>query len=702
MSRNFLDNDPAGPITGLDSFPGIQSGGDVLFSFAALFALAWDRNSHIGFQAMSTITGLTAALAALAADADVVHDTGNETIAGTKTFSSAPVVPDASWTIAKTSGLQAALDALPIDSSVVHDTGDETIAGVKTFSSSPIVPTPTTAFQAAPKGYVESLITAGAGVRVEEEGSTVVAAATGLNFVGGSVTVTDAGSGEATVTFGQSTALGVFYVGAATGVAITDIANVEAAIDAATAAPRGGIVQFGPGVYNLAGIDPILLPENGATGKQIIIRGAGAGNGTLLLVSTDGAVDEYLFAGSGLSSFANGSYKTVLEDLTVFGPQAFTAYETDETVRVPCNLSGVMLDTHVTINRCTFLGFRFGFNSAGNHNVITNSKFSNCYVGARWSAVGGLGGDVLLDNVDLAGNTFASHYINNDAVASWHSVRGHVGFAPWEYYIEDGGTVGQTRMYYCVFDATSHEFAGNGMIYSGDQSAMVDECHWRNCGNFSTNNAVYGLPSSDYENHVFLHTFARSSFTNGSPTYACTESHYNVSTALTGVTIHRCLAAMAQAVTDGVPYIKGPAGANQASVVLLDANFRAVAVPVDSVGAVVAKTLVEWTQFGHVRPHAYHGTGIRTQIAGVARNAVTAGNREFVLVVQESPDQEILMTGGVDPTATQVLVPSSDATNRSYVMPFSWDGTNATRQIVGQLYLAVGGSGSVRARVRIP
>ncbi len=652
MSRNFLDNDPAGPIDGSDSFPGIQSGGDVLFSMAALLAKAWDRASHTGSQAQSTVSGLIAALATKAADAVVVKLSGNQTI-------------------------------------------DD----IKTFTSSPIVPPPTSAFHAAPKGFVESLVGV-TGIRVEDEGSSVVGAATAINFVGVSVNVTDGGSGEATVTVSQA-ALGVFYVGAATGVAITDIANLEAAIDAATAAPRGGIVQFGPGVYNLAGIDPILLPENGVTGKQIIIRGAGAGNGTLLLVSTDGAVDEYLFAGSGLSSFDNGSYKTVLEDLTVFGPQAFSAYETDETVRVPCNLSGVMLDTHVTINRCTFLGFRFGFNSAGNHNVVTNSKFSNCYVGARWSAVGGLGGDVLLDNVDLAGNTFASHYINNDAVASWHSVRGHVGFAPWEYYIEDGGTVGQTRMYYCIFDATSHEFAGNGMIYSGDQSAMVDECHWRNCGNFSTNNAVYGLPSSDYENHVFLHTFARSSFTDGSPTYACTESHYNVSNALTGVSIHRCLAAMAQAVTDGVPYIKGPAGANQANVTLLDANFRAVAVPVDAVGAVVAKTLVEWTQFGHVRPHAYHGTGIRTQIAGVARNTVAAGNREYVLVVQESADQEILMTGGVDPTATQVIVPSSDGTNRSYVMPFSWDGTNATRQIIGQLYLAVGGSASVRARVRI-
>jgi hypothetical protein len=41
------------------------------------------------------------------------------------------------------------------DSAVVHLTGNETVAGIKTFSSSPIVPTPTTDTQAATKKYVD-------------------------------------------------------------------------------------------------------------------------------------------------------------------------------------------------------------------------------------------------------------------------------------------------------------------------------------------------------------------------------------------------------------------------------------------------------------------------------------------------------------------------------------------------------------------
>lgn len=44
------------------------------------------------------------------------------------------------------------------DSTVVHKTGNETIAGVKTFSSSPIVPTPTTDMQVATKQYVDTRV----------------------------------------------------------------------------------------------------------------------------------------------------------------------------------------------------------------------------------------------------------------------------------------------------------------------------------------------------------------------------------------------------------------------------------------------------------------------------------------------------------------------------------------------------------------
>lgn len=56
-------------------------------------------------------TTLTNLVGTKANDSDVVKLTGAQTIAGIKTFSSAPVVPDASFTIAKIADLQLALDA---------------------------------------------------------------------------------------------------------------------------------------------------------------------------------------------------------------------------------------------------------------------------------------------------------------------------------------------------------------------------------------------------------------------------------------------------------------------------------------------------------------------------------------------------------------------------------------------------------------
>lgn len=141
--RNFLGNPPAGPITGAESFPGIQSGADVLFALADLLAEAWDRDNHTGTQSISTIDGLTVALAAKLA-----------------------------------------------------------------------------------------------GLLVKDEGSTVLAAATALNFAGSGVTVTDAGSGQALVTIAASSG-GSIEVAAPAGVDDT-----AAVVAARTAAGAGGTVVF--------------------------------------------------------------------------------------------------------------------------------------------------------------------------------------------------------------------------------------------------------------------------------------------------------------------------------------------------------------------------------------------------------------------------------------------------------------------------
>lgn len=42
---------------------------------------------------------------------------------------------------------------------LLHTTGNEAVAGIKTFSSSPVVPAPTTPTQAANKSYVDAILT---------------------------------------------------------------------------------------------------------------------------------------------------------------------------------------------------------------------------------------------------------------------------------------------------------------------------------------------------------------------------------------------------------------------------------------------------------------------------------------------------------------------------------------------------------------
>lgn len=86
------------------------------------------------------------------------------------------------------------LAAKAADTTVVHNTGTETVAGVKTFSSSPIVPTPTTSTQAANKSYVDGAVSAGSG------GRNAVAKSANYTAAAGDFVVGDASSAAFTVT----------------------------------------------------------------------------------------------------------------------------------------------------------------------------------------------------------------------------------------------------------------------------------------------------------------------------------------------------------------------------------------------------------------------------------------------------------------------------------------------------------------------
>lgn len=61
----------------------------------------------------------------------------------------------------KSSAVNGAATSKADDSATVHNAGDETVAGVKTFSSSPVVPTPTSSTDAANKAYADSAAASG-------------------------------------------------------------------------------------------------------------------------------------------------------------------------------------------------------------------------------------------------------------------------------------------------------------------------------------------------------------------------------------------------------------------------------------------------------------------------------------------------------------------------------------------------------------
>lgn len=102
-------------------------------------------------------------------DSANVKLTGDQTIAGIKTFSSIPVLPGTDPIAANEAVRKAYVDSL--DSANVKLTGNQTVAGVKTFSSIPVLPasSPTSANEATRKQYVDD----GDDARVAVAGDTM-------------------------------------------------------------------------------------------------------------------------------------------------------------------------------------------------------------------------------------------------------------------------------------------------------------------------------------------------------------------------------------------------------------------------------------------------------------------------------------------------------------------------------------------------
>lgn len=77
--------------------------------------------------------------------------------------------------------IKSDVDAKAADNTVVKLTGNQAVAGVKTFSASPVVPTPTTDMQAATKKYVDDNAGAMSAAEILDAIKTVDGASSGLD-----------------------------------------------------------------------------------------------------------------------------------------------------------------------------------------------------------------------------------------------------------------------------------------------------------------------------------------------------------------------------------------------------------------------------------------------------------------------------------------------------------------------------------------
>lgn len=200
------------------------------------------------------------------------------------------------------------------DSAVVHNSGDESVAGIKTFSSSPIVPTPTSPTHTANKTYVDGVV--GTGSTPDADASTK-----GKVQLGGELAGISSTAAAPTI----KNMLRVFNVkdyGAIGDGSTDDLTAIQNAINAATSV--GGIVFFPAATYIVSNS---IVPKNNVTLQGVqnisILKMSASAGRTIKLINaalTNFTIDSMTFSGS-VNSFPTVPTRT----RTISGNGAETA-----------------------------------------------------------------------------------------------------------------------------------------------------------------------------------------------------------------------------------------------------------------------------------------------------------------------------------------------------------------------------------------
>lgn len=182
---SVLTNTTASFTTALETkLNGIATGATANDTDANLKA----RANHTGTQTLATISDVTSS----AAELNILDGVTADAAEINKLDGLLPTTTELNYVDGVTSAIQTQIDSKAADADVVHDTGNETVAGIKTFSSFPVTPSsaPTTDYQAANKKYVDDSVTAGGGYTDEQAQDAVGGIVADTNTI--DITYTDA------------------------------------------------------------------------------------------------------------------------------------------------------------------------------------------------------------------------------------------------------------------------------------------------------------------------------------------------------------------------------------------------------------------------------------------------------------------------------------------------------------------------------